>query len=358
MKHISTSHIHRTLVAIGLASVLVACNDDDITNNVPPVTSRYTVTSLVADATGFGAPTIDAHLVNAWGLAFGPTGTLWVANEGTGTSTLYDVSGVTQSLVVTIPSATSATGGEPTGTIFNATSDFVIPGGTSAKFLFAGTDGTITGWSTGTSAQVVVNRSTQDAVYLGIAIASNAGANFLYAANFKNNAIDVFDAAFQYVKSFTDANIPSGYGPFSVHTLGGKLYVAYAKQKAAPDNDEEDPGAGLGFVDIFNADGTLASRFASNGALNAPWGVTVAPAGFGGFSGDILVGNFGDGRIAAYDPLTGTFIDYVRDASDNPIVIDGLWELTPGPASQPSSLFFAAGPGDETHGVVGKITVR
>ena len=347
----------RTIAAIGFASALVACSDSMITNNPPPASS-FTVTKLVADASGGGAASVDANLVNGWGLAFGPTGVLWVSNEGTGTSTLYDANGVTQPLVVSIPSPTAATGGKPTGTIFNATSDFVIPGGAAAKFLFAGIEGIITAWSTGTSGQVVADRSGQDAVYLGIAMASNGGANFLYAANFKNNKVDVFDGTFQFVKSFTDPNIPAGYGPFGIQAIGGKLYVTYAKQKPAPDNDEEVTGMGFGYVDIFNADGTVSSRFASTGHLNAPWGVALAPTGFGTFSGDILIGNFGDGLIGAYDPVSGAFVDYLRDASGAPIVLEGLWGLTFGPAAQPSTLYFASGPGDEKHGLVGTIKVK
>jgi uncharacterized protein (TIGR03118 family) len=356
MQRNSTRQINRTIAAIGFSAVLLACSDTGITNDpLPP--STYTVTKLVADAAGGGAAVVDANLVNGWGLAFGPTGVLWVANEGTGTSTLYDAIGVTQSLVVAIPSPTAATGGKPTGTIFNSTADFVIPGSTSAKFLFAGIEGIITAWSTGASAKVVVDRTSQDAEYLGLAMATNAGANFLYAANFKHNTVDVFDATFHFVKSFTDPSIPAGYAPFNVQNAGGKLFVTYAKQKA-PDNDEEEKGIGLGYVDIFNPDGTVSSRFASAGHLNAPWGVVVAPPGFGTFAGDILIGNFGDGLIGAYDPVTGAYIDYLRDASGAPIVLDGLWGLTPGPAAQPSSVYFASGPGDEKHGLVGRITVR
>jgi uncharacterized protein (TIGR03118 family) len=356
MMHNTTWHINRTFAAICVATVLVAC-DDTITNNPQPL-SKYDVTNLVADASGAGAPTVDPNLVNPWGVAFGPTGILWVANEATGTSTLYDASGATQSLVVAIPSATAATGGKPTATVFNSTSDFVIPGGASAKFLFAGIDGVISGWEAGTSAKVVVDRTSQDAEYLGLAIASDGNSNFLYAANFKNNKVDVFDATFQFVKSFTDPNIPAGYGPFSINTINGRLVVTYAKQKAAPDNDEEEVGLGLGYVDVFNPDGTVSSRFASQGRLNAPWGVTIAPAGFGSFSGAVLIGNFGDGLIGVYDPSSGAFIDYLRDENDEPIALEGLWGLTFGQGAQGSTLFFAAGTGDETHGLVGKITVR
>ena len=358
MKHNSTRHIGRILAAMGIASLLVACDsDNDEIINQPPPLSRYAVTNLVADLNGAGATTIDPNLVNPWGVAFGPTGTLWVANEGTGTSTLYDVNGVAQSLVVTIPSAISATGGKPTGTVFNPTADFVIPGGGKANFLFAGMDGTIAAWSAGTSAQIVIDRSAQDAVYLGVAIASDGVSNFLYAANFKNNSIDVFDANFQFVKSFTDPSIPAGFGPFNIQQMFGVLFVTYAKQQAAPNNGLQQIGPGLGFVDAFNPSGTAYMRFASNGNLNAPWGMAVAPDGFGSLSGAVLIGNFGDGRILAFDPFTGEFIDFLRDATDAPIVLSGLWGLTFGPVQQPASLFFAAGIDGQTHGLVGKITL-
>jgi len=341
----------RTFAMIGLASALIACSDDGITNN-PPAASRFTVTKFVADNNSGGAAAVDANLVNAWGLAFGPTGILWVANQGTGTSTLYDVNGAAQSLVVTIPTSGAATGGEPTGTIFNSTSDF---GG--AKFIFAGEDGVITAWTTGTKAQVVADRSSQDAVYKGIAMASSGGANFLYATNFKHNTIDVFDATFQFVKSFTDPGVPSGYAPFGIQNINGKLYVTFAKQKA-PQNEDDDPGVGNGFVDVFNPDGTMSSRFASNGKLNSPWAIALAPTGFGTFSGDILVGNFGDGQIGAYDPVSGAFIDFLRTDSGDPISINGLWGLAVGPAAQPSTLFFSAGPNNEANGLLGAINVK
>ena len=188
----------------------------------------------------------------------------------------------------------------------------MIPSAGAALFIFAGEDGTIAAWnaSTTTNAMVVANRTTANAVYKGIAIASNSGASFLYLTDFKNNHIDVFDRSFQFVKSFTDPNVPAGYAPFGIANIGGQLFVTFAKQ-LGPDNEDDDPGVGNGFVDVFNSDGSLSKRFASNGRLNSPWAIAQAPSGFGPFSGAILVGNFGDGTIGAYDPTTG-YIDRRR----------------------------------------------
>jgi uncharacterized protein (TIGR03118 family) len=268
---------------------------------------------------------------------------------------LYDSVGNKQPLTVSVPGAGGATG-TPTGVVFNSTTDFVIPAQGSALFIFAGEDGTIAAWnaSTNTNAIVVADRSLNNSVYKGIAIASNGGANFLYATDFRNNRVDVFDGSFALVQSFTDPSIPAGFAPFGIATIGGKLFVTFAKQ-LAPDNKDDEAGVGNGFVDVFNPDGTLLRRFASNGVLNSPWAVAAAPVGFGGFGGAILIGNFGDGLIGAYDANTGAFIDNLRNASAAPIVIDGLWGLTFGPGAGSMTLYFAAGPGDETHGLVGTL---
>ena len=346
------------IAAIGLAAFLTACDDKPTGNLVIPVSVRgFAITALVSDVSTFNAKTIDANLVNPWGIVFGATGNLWVANNGTGTSTVYDAAGNKQNLTVNIPSPTSATGGKPTGVIANATSDFVITGG-PALFIFAGEDGLITAWNGSmTNATIAADRSGANAVYKGIAMASNAGANFLYATDFHNGHVDVFDAKFAFVKSFTDPNIPAGFAPFGIANIGGKLYVSYAKQ-LAPENEDDDKGVGNGFVDIFNADGTLSGRFISNGNLNSPWAMVVAPAGFGSFAGAILVGNFGDGRIGAYDANSGAFLGALSDLNNVPLVIDGLWGLTFGPAAGSTTLYFASGPNDEAHGLVGTITPR
>jgi len=332
--------------------MLVACNDS--TN---PLHSRYVQTQLVADVSGFGTATLDPYLVNPWGLAFGPTGLLWVANNHTGTSTQYDADGAIQPLVVAIPTNGSATGGAPTGLIYNPTTSFVIPGAGAALFIFAGEDGVISAWNaTSVTARVVANRAGSDAVYKGIAIARNGSADVLYATNFKHNGVDMFNSNFQFISSFTDPNVPSGYAPFGIQNIGGKLYVTFAKQ-LAPGNVDDEPGVGNGYVDIFNADGTLSSRFASRGSLNAPWGIAVAPSGFGA-SSDILIGNFGDGSISAFNATTGSFDGLLRGTDNNPISIEGLWGLTFGPGTNSTTLYFTAGPGDEAHGVLGTLTLQ
>lgn len=348
--YLSSRFGRSALAVMGAALIAIACSDTSITN--PTLATAYVKTTLVADVASLGAATLDVNLINPWGIAFGSTGVLWVSNNRSGTSTLYDTIGVKKSLVVTIPSSTSATGGAPTGIILNSTTAFVIPGSSKALFIFAGEDGTISAWSTGTSAHIVADRSSSNAVYKGIAMATTGGANFLYATNFKKNEVDVFDQTFQFVKSFTDPSVPAGYTPFGIQNIGGQLYVTFAKQKA-PDNQDDSPGVGNGYVDIFNADGTLSKRFASNGKLNSPWGVAIAPSsGFGSASGDILIGNFGDGLIGAYDPATGKFLGTLRDASNTSIQIDGIWGLTFGPSATPT-LYFSAGPGGEAHGLIG-----
>jgi uncharacterized protein (TIGR03118 family) len=239
--------------------------------------------------------------------------------------------------------------------IYNSTGDFVIPGAGAALFIFAGEDGTISAWTTVTTdARLMADRSSSDAVYKGIATASNGGANFLYATNFRQNAVDMFDGTFSYVKSFTDPGVPAGYAPFGIQNIGGKLYVTFAKQEG-PDNEDDDPGVGNGYVDIFNPDGTLSRRFASNGTLNSPWAVVMAPSGFGSVGGDILIGNFGDGLIGAYNPTTGALVGMLHDANNTAISIDGLWGLAFGPASSSTTLYFAAGPDDEEHGLLGTL---
>lgn len=345
-----------SLAACALAGLLAACNDSSVTNTVPPA-NAFTETKLVSDLAG-GANARDSNLVNPWGLAFGPTGVLWVSNNHTSTSTLYDASGVAKSLVVKIPSPDSSTGGAPTGVIFNSTSDFGIGAAGPATFIFAGEDGIVSAWNSTTgNAILTADRSSNDAVYKGIAMASNAGANFLYLTNFKQNGVDVFDASYHFVKSFTDPNIPAGYAPFGIQNIGGQLYVTFAKQKG-PDNEDDDAGVGNGYVDVFNPDGTVLKRFASNGTLNSPWGIAMAPSGFGAFSGDILIGNFGDGLIGAYDPNTGSFLGMLHDASGSSIAIDGLWALTFGPAAGSTTLYFSAGPSEESHGLLGTLTPR
>ena len=353
-RHVSSLRGSAIAVA-GLTSMLAACSNTTTTN----VAAReYLETRLVADTAGLGAASVDSSLKNPWGMAFGPTGVLWVSDNHSGASTLYDTTGAKRALVVAVPSSGSATGGAPSGIVYNPTADFVIPGSSKALFIFAGEDGVISAWNASTgNATLVADRSGNGAVYKGLALAANGGANFLFATDFKQNGVDVFDATFQFVKSFTDSTVPAGYAPFGIQAIGGQLYVTFAKQ-LAPANQDDQAGPGNGYVDVFNTNGTVVKRFATRGALNSPWGVALAPAGFGGFSGDLLLGNFGDGRIGAYDPATGSFIDFLRDGTANPIVIDGLWGLTFGPSPDSTTLFFTAGPDGEAHGLLGTLTAK
>jgi uncharacterized protein (TIGR03118 family) len=312
-------------------------------------------------------------LVNAWGVSFNPTGAVWVANNGSGTSTLYDGAGNPLSLVVEIPSPSDPlAGGNPTGIVFNGTPDFVVSkNGVSgaSRFIFATEDGVIAGWAPtvdGTHAVPVVdNSATTGAVYKGLAIIAGGNNSMLYAADFHNNKIDVFDRTFAKkaltTGAFVDPMLPKGYAPFGVQAINGEIYVSYAKRdQDNPDNNDEVQGPGFGYVDVFDPNGRFIQRAASAGKLNAPWGIALAPAGFGQFSGRLLVGNFGDGKINAYDVATGRYVGHLEDANDQPIKIEGLWGIAFGNGflGQPvNSLFFAAGPGDEAHGLYGRIDV-
>jgi uncharacterized protein (TIGR03118 family) len=266
------------------------------------------------------------------------------------------VSGAKLPKPVVIPSASGARG-SPTGIAFNPSNDFAIPNDGKSMFLFAGEDGTITAWNgTSDSAKIVVDRSALGAVYKGLTIYTVGAVNYLLATDFHNNQIDVFDATFQLIDSFTDTGVPIGYGPFGIHAIDGSLYITFAKQ-LGPNNVEVESGVGNGFVDVIAPDGS-AWRVASNGTLNSPWGVAVAPFDFGPFSGAILVGNFGDGRINAYSPLDFSLLGVLNDVNGDAIVSPGLWGLTFGPSATSTTLYFTAGPSNETHGVLGTLTLR
>ena len=322
---------------------------------------RYAVTNLVADLPGVAGHT-DPNLVNGWGIAMLATSPIWVSNNGTGTSTVYNGSGaaVSPPSPVTVPSASGADHGVPTGVTSNpSTNDFLVAGaGTAARFLWATEDGAIAAWNSGPTATIKFV-ATDGAVYKGLALAGNGAAFRLYAADFHNGKIDVLDNAFNPTATpggFVDRGIPPGFAPFNIMNLQGNLYVAYALREK--DGDDEVAGSGLGFVDVYDADGFLLSRVASRGKLNAPWGMAIAPAGFGAFSNQLLVGNFGDGTINAYDLKNGTFAGQLRASNGHALVIDGLWGIAFGNGfqQQPTdTLFFAAGPDDEGHGLYGRI---
>jgi uncharacterized protein (TIGR03118 family) len=326
-----------------------------------PPGSRFSRVDIVSDQPG-AARLTDPNLVNAWGLAAGPTTPLWVADNGTNVSTIYP--GV-KAEDVTIASLVvdTATDG-PTGIVFNPTAGFAV-GGQRALFIFDSEAGDITGWAPGvpppppsTVAQPAAH--VDGAIFKGLTLVDTGAGAFLYAADFHNARIDVFDDTYQQVQTpasaFRDPLLPKGYAPFNVQALDGKLYVAYAKQDA--DAEDEVAGPSLGFVDVFSPSGVMLQRLVSHGQLNAPWGLAIAPAGFGRFGGDLLVGNFGNGRINAYDIHTGEFEGTLRGEDGRPIEIDGLWALRfgNGVTGTADTLIFSAGPDDEEHGLVGFLT--
>jgi uncharacterized protein (TIGR03118 family) len=334
--------------------------------------SAYSATNLVSD-TGTGALNTDSNLVNAWGIVFGTGAPVWVANNHSDTSTLYDGTGKPQPtsgpLIVATPDL------DPTGIVFSPADVFLITvagSTTPARFIFAGESGHIAAWAraAGTTAVTVypaAGGDTGGAIYKGLAIAQRGTTYALYATDFHNNKVDVFDGGFSKMSlaagAFVDPNLPAGYAPFGIQAInngtGGtaQIYVTYAKQDAnAADNVS---GAGLGLVDIYDVNGVFIKRLIDvGGAANAPWGMALAPADFGTLSNALLVGNFGDGKIYGYDPASGRFIGAVTDSHGTALSTDGLWGIAFGndAANQPhNTLFFAAGPSDEGHGLYGRI---
>jgi uncharacterized protein (TIGR03118 family) len=320
----------------------------------------------------------DKNLVNPWGTSFGPGGPFWISDNGTGVSTLYNGAGrkfpPNQPLVVTIPpplGSPAGTTAAPTGQVFNATSDFAISkNGKSAPslFIFATEDGTISGWNPNVDpTNAVLGKTVPNAVYKGLAEANNGSGNFLYGANFAAGTVDVFNTKFDLIGSFKDSAAPAGFAPFNIQNLNGKLYVTYAKRKP-PENKDDQAGPGNGLIDVFDPKTSSFQRLASGSAaggtlkvLNSPWGLALAPANFGHFSNDLLVGNFGSGQIAAFNPQTGAFQGRLRNREGKPIQIDGLWSLkfgNDGNAGRQNELFFTAGINDEQHGLFGKLRLE
>lgn len=315
----------------------------------------FNIVNEVADQASAGAHTTDPLLINPWGLSQAPGGPLWVANNETSTSTLYNASFDKIPLTVIIPGV-NGDESNPTGTVFTSfggNSFRITAHGVTAHslFLFDSQDGAISGWAPSvdlTHAVIAVDMSAEGAVFTGLTLTHLGAAPQLFAADFANNRIDVFNNQFHQTASFTDTSLPEGYAPFNVQTLNGKVYIAYALRDE--DNDEV-AGAGLGFVDVFDTHGHKLQTLISHGALNAPWGLTIAPASFGRFAGALLVGNFGDGKVNAFDPKTGAFLGTLSSGGD-PLFIDGLWALRNG---ADGTVVFSAGPDDESHGLVGVI---
>jgi uncharacterized protein (TIGR03118 family) len=346
--------LKKAAVAAALCSICLAAS-----------AQHYVQTNLVSDVPGAAQHT-DPDLVNAWGMSRGPGTPWWVSDNGTGKSTLYNAAGVKQGLVVTIAAPSGSNdAATPTGQVFNSTTGFVVTNTATgksgaARFIFVTEDGTISGWNPAADSthSIIGVDNSGNAIYKGVAMLTSSSGTFLYAANFKGGTVDIFDSKWQPVtSSIVDPSLPPGYAPFNVQAIGSSLFVSYAKVGDLPD---EEHGKGLGYVDEFNADGTLLHRFEHGPWLNAPWGMALAPAtGFGQYSGALIVGNFGSGNLVAYDRNTGAFLGFVHGAR-GPLVIDGLWGIAFGGNTATNgaanALFFTAGPNDEQHGLFGFLT--
>ncbi|MBO0810740.1 MAG: TIGR03118 family protein [Microlunatus sp.] len=326
----------------------------------PPSTAQAVGTgvfiqeNLVSDQPGVAAIT-DPNLVNAWGISHGPTTPVWVSDNGTDLATLYR-GAVDTTPVSVAPLTVGIPGGAPTGQVFNDTMAFVLPDGLPASFIFASENGSIAAWNGGEGTEAVTVASSDGAVYKGLALAHTASGPELLAANFHDNRIDVFGADFMPIPSagmFQDPNLPAGYAPFNVAEINGQIFVTYALQDAQAEDDVAGPGHG--FVDVYSTDGMFVRRLVTHSVLNSPWGITTAPSTFGRFGGDLLIGNFGDGRIHAFDPTTGEVLGVLRGTSGRPLMIDGLWALVVGDpaAGGTDAIWFSAGPNDEQHGLLG-----
>jgi uncharacterized protein (TIGR03118 family) len=359
MRHRTTLLLSFTLAISSGSTALFAQHRTDI----------YLQHNLVSDLHAHTEVT-DPNLVNAWGIAFGPTGPFWISDNHTGRISVYNGAGrpfpLDNPLLVTVPPPLNGAGpAAPTGMVFHAGPGFNLNLGNPALFIFATEDGTISGWNPQADqahAILKIDNSGANAIYKGLALAPAKNGQRLYAANFFAGAIEMYDSTFAPVSiagAFQDSNIPSGFAPFNIEYIAGKLWVTYAMQDA--DKKDDTSGPGDGFVDVFDTEGTLLQRFAGRGSLNSPWGLSLAPEGFGAFSGAMLIGNFGDGRINAFDPGSGDFLGSLRRPSGEPLEIDGLWALTfgnGGNGGETDVLYFTAGPGDEEHGLFGQIRAQ
>jgi uncharacterized protein (TIGR03118 family) len=354
----------RSFLALALGLITIAAIAAPL---IAQTNGSYTQTNLVSDTAGM-APHVDPKLVNPWGIAFFPGDPFWISDNNSGFSTLYDASGNVQSLVVTVPPPAGIGGtSTPTGIVINGTTGFqVTSGGATApsQFIFDTEDGTISGWNgNGTQAALVVDNSMggNGAVYKGLAMITNSTGTFLLAANFRSATVDVFDSNFKSATlagNFADPTLPAGFAPFGIHVINSQVVVTYAMQ----DQPKHDPvnAAGNGYVSLFDLDGNFIRRIASQGNLNSPWGAVTAPAGFGAFSNDLLVGNFGDGTINAFDFNSGDLIGQMQDSNAMPIVNLSLWDMVFGAGGEgsPTTLYFTAGLADEAHGLFGTITAN
>lgn len=334
----------RILVLSAWLAVLIAVSSS-------AALAQYKLTNLVSNQIG-GASHIDPLVVNAWGLAYGPGGPLWVSDQGSGWATLYDGRGNAKSLRVEIPTASGAGVGAPTGIVFNGSSDFVFQGW-SAVFMFATLDGTISAWSfqvDPNNAIITVDNSKYGAVYTGLAVTQKPSDNFLYAADVVNGKVDMFDATFTFMKSFTDPTVPSNFTPFGINDINGQVYVTFADINGGPG----------GFVDLFNEDGTFVKQLIHGAPLSQPWGLAIAPKNFGPLSNTLLVSNNTNaGAINGFNLGNGKFVGKIKDVNGNVIKIDQLWAIVFGGGTAndgaTNELFFTAGPHNNLTGTLGAI---
>jgi uncharacterized protein (TIGR03118 family) len=338
----------------------------------------FTENKLVGSDPSVGAAQTDANLINPWGISESATSPFWISDNGTGLASIYSVtsSGVTTNVIppvtIAVPPGQDPGTASPTGQVFNAfqaNGAFTLQDGSPATFLFATEDGTISGWNAaaGTQSIIAVNEADNPAdgdeaqglgaVYKGLAIGNGDDGPLLFAANFRHGTVDVYDQKFNFVQSFTDPKLPEGFAPFNVQVLDGKLFVAFAMQDDTKKDDVA--GSGNGFVDEFDLKGNLLNQVASGGSLNSPWGMAIAPQSFGKFAGDLLVGNFGDGTINAFNLKNDHFMGQLAGTDGNPIAIGDLWALTPGNGGNggdPNTIYFTAGVKDEAQGLFGSLT--
>ncbi|HUA14904.1 MAG TPA: TIGR03118 family protein [Verrucomicrobiae bacterium] len=326
---------------------------------------HYTRTDLTTDSSSVSsAPNVDPNLVNPWGMSRGSGSPWWLSDNGAGLSTLYDGTGAIQSLVVSIPRAKGGKGlSSPTGTVFNFTTSFRVGPQQPALFLFTAEDGTISGWNPNVNLGAAVQKISRPLIasYKGLAIAMTEAGPRLYATNFKSGEVDVFDGEFHQIPGpvgFHDDSLPPHYAPFGIQNVGGNLVVTFAQRN--PGAEDENDGPGLGYVRVFDVYGHLLLRLEHGMFLNAPWGIALAPSDFGPFSHRLLIGNFGDGTIHAFNAVSGKFEGTLLDPTGVPLAIEGLWGLSFGGDGAKNGLatvlYFTAGPNDEGDGIFGNIT--
>ena len=323
---------------------------------------NYTQATLTSDGS-VAAPNVDPNLVNPWGMSRGSNDSWWISDNATGLTTLYDGNGVTQSLVVSIPSGSGSGTGSPSGTIDNGTSSFAVTPGNPALFLFCTEDGTVSGWAPGANfGAAIITINHPGSVYKGLTAAVMNNAQYLYVVNFNSGKIEVYDGNFapvtlSYTAFLNEEATRLNLVPYNIQNIGGNLFVSYARQDAAKHDSQS--GTGLGLIAVFTPQGKMIHTFQHGPYLNAPWALALAPSDFGSFSHDLLVGNFGSGQIAAFNVQTGVYEGILADPNNNPIAIDGLWGIGFGGSASSgafNTLYYTAGPNGETHGVFGSLT--